>query len=125
MRRLGRKIELHLFSPVESVYHIELLTAVAHYYAEGVALDLGHTVNFGRPWIPKSECEYGLITRPYGYGAKLEADDANGDLAYLWLVPISEREREYKKTHGYEALESLFESRKVNVIDAERRSAVR
>lgn len=42
-------IELHLFSPTENEAHVELLTAIAHYHLTGDYLNLGHTVNFGRP----------------------------------------------------------------------------
>jgi hypothetical protein len=40
--------ELHLFSPVETEEHVELLTAIAHYHLTGDYLDLGHTA--GLQW---------------------------------------------------------------------------
>lgn len=62
-------LELHLFSPVQTDLHVELLTAIAHYHVTGEYLDLGHTVNFGRGWLPGSQC---LISLPYLDGPTLE-----------------------------------------------------
>lgn len=84
------RIELHLFSPVETTQHIELLTIVAHYHRTGASLGIGHTVNFGRPLLPMSACEYGLISLPYLDGPALEyLNTADGDVRFLWLVPIT------------------------------------
>lgn len=69
------RLELHLLCrPTGSVQSdlVELLTAVAHYHRTGAALGLGHTVNFGRPWLSGSRCTYGLISLPYFDGPWLE-----------------------------------------------------
>src|SRR5438034_4461732 len=66
------RLELHLFSPVEAAEHVELLTAIAHYHRTGAMLGVGHTVNFGRPWLPGSLCTHGLISLPYLDGPELE-----------------------------------------------------
>src|SRR5438874_259081 len=65
-------IEIHLLSPVRTEGHIELLTAIAHYHLTGSYLGVGHTVNFGRPWLPGSKCEHGLLSLPYLDGPSLE-----------------------------------------------------
>jgi hypothetical protein len=40
-----KRVELHVFSPVASAAHVELLTAVAHFHRTGSPLEMGHTVN--------------------------------------------------------------------------------
>jgi hypothetical protein len=85
-------IELHLFSPVQAEELVELLTVVAHFHITGARLGLGHTVNFGRPWLPGSRCSFGLISHPYLDGPSLEV--ARGpafrrEVRCLWLIPIT------------------------------------
>jgi len=118
-------VELHLFSISRCLEHVELLTAIAHYHLTGVYLDLGHTVNFGRPWMPGSKCDHGLISLPYLDGPSLEwAMIKERKTRFLWLVPITAKERSYKKQHGLEKLESLFEEKSLNYLDATRESVV-
>jgi len=118
-------IELHLFSPVETSAHVELLTVCSHYHQRGARLGLHHTVNFGRPWLPGSRCDYGLISLPYLDGPTLEQAEIGGrPVQCLWLVPITLHEREYKKKHGVEALESLFQRAKMQCADLDRASVV-
>jgi hypothetical protein len=118
-------LELHLFSPVQIESHIELLTVVAHYHLTGAYLDVGHTVYFGRPWLAKSKCDHGLISLPYLDGPKLEWLEQTGrKIRFLWLIPISADEVEYKKSHGLEALEARFEERKFDYLNSQRASVV-
>jgi hypothetical protein len=116
-------IELHLFSPVETVAHVELLTAISHYHLT-TRLDLGHTVNFGRPWLPGSKCEFGLVSLPLMDGPKLERLDGASGVRCYWLIPITSAEREFKVRNGVEALEDLFQKKKVLPTDPMRSSAV-
>ena len=120
-------VELHLFSPTRTDAHVELLTSIAHYHVHGQIIGLGHTVNFGRPWIPGSNCDYGLISRPYLDGPALEEfrSSAFENLVQcLWLLPITKAERDYKRVHGLEALEQKFEKLRVNYVDPKRPSIV-
>jgi hypothetical protein len=122
-----QRIELHLFSPVQSERHGELLTVVAHYHRTGAPLGLGHTVNFGRPWLPRSNCEHGLISLPYLDGPRLEEfhlQAGGGRVECLWLVPITRGERQFKIDHGLKALERRFEAAKFNYLDSLRASVV-
>jgi hypothetical protein len=41
----------------------------------------------------------------------------------VWLLPITKAEREFKVANGLEALESLFEERKLRYWDPHRPSA--
>ena len=118
-------LELHLFSPIESAEHVELLTVTAHFHRTGGRLALGHTVNFGRPWLESSECTYGLISLPYLDGPTLEVLRLNSKtVRFLWLVPVTQREVEFKKRHGQEALETRLEAAKFNCLDPKRSSVV-
>jgi hypothetical protein len=116
-------LELHLFSPRSAESHAELLTAIAHYHLTGAYLDLGHTVNFGRPWLPESKCDHGLISLPYLDGPNLEWFRCGEQkIRFLWLIPITPDETEYKKRNGLEALEARFESQAFNYVDPLRKS---
>ena len=113
-------IELHLFSPVQAEELVELLTVVAHYHRTGARLGSGHTVNFGRPWLPGSRCSFGLISRPYLDGPSLEVMHGRAsrhEVRCLWLIPITAREVEFKKQRGLQALEDLFQAANINYVD--------
>lgn len=119
------RLELHLFSPVEAAEHVELLTATAHFHRTSTRLGLGHTINFGRPWMRGSECTHGLISLPYLDGPELEVLGVGENVVrFLWLVPVTEREVEFKKKHGVEALERRFEQAKFDYVDPHRASVV-
>jgi len=91
----------------------------------GQALDLGHTVNFGRPWLNDSLCEYGLISLPYLDGPSLEnLKKGNMTIRCLWLIPITKSEVEFKKQYGLDLLEEQFEKTQFNYLDINRRSVV-
>jgi hypothetical protein len=124
-KRDSQPLELHLFAPVKNRELVELLTVVAYYHYTGASLGLGHTVNFGRPWLPGSRCVYGLITLPYLDGPDLEwliLDDRR--VQFLWIIPVTAEEVSYKKTQGMEALERLFESANFNYADPLRKSVI-
>lgn len=118
-------VELHLFSAAQDDSQVELLTVIAHYHRTGSRLNVDHTVNFGRPWVSGSSCEFGLLSLPYLDGPQLENLET-GDLAvrFLWLIPITLQEREYKKTNGIEALEERMEKAQFNYLDPRRKSTV-
>jgi len=120
------KIELHLFSPEECDDLIELLTIVAHYHRTGHKLGMGHTVNFGRPWYSNSKCNYGLLSIPYLDGPQLEWLHISNTSAvrFLWLVPVTKEEVEFKKRNGLEALENEFEKKTLDYVNPLRESVV-
>lgn len=120
-----RPLEIHLYSPRQHYEHAELLTVIAHYHRTGSRIDLGHTINFGRPWLPGSACTYGLISLPYLDGPDLErADLAQAKVRFYWLIPVTKEEVEFKKRRGIDELEQRFEAASLNYIDPERRSVV-
>jgi len=85
-------------------------------------LGLGHSVNFGKPWIGKSSCEYGLLSLPYLDGPELEHMSLSSGMVvdFLWLIPVTKPEIDFKKTRGLEALEKRFEECQLNYLDANR-----
>jgi hypothetical protein len=116
-------IELHLMSPIEADSHIELLTSIAHYHLTGAPLGVDHTVNFGRPWLPGSSCDHGLISLPYLYGPTLEWLKPNDrKIQFLWLIPITPSEARFKKANGVEALETRFEEQRFDYLSSHRAS---
>jgi hypothetical protein len=119
-------LEIHLFAPDQDDLHVELLTALAHYHRTGARVGLGDTVNFGRPWLPGSTCTHGLLSLPYLDGPTLEwLRFPNGKgVRFLWLVPITPEELEYKKKRGVDALEATFEKAELNYLDPRRPSVV-
>ena len=118
-------LELFIFAPTENDFIIKLLIAVADYHASGSHLGLGHTINFGCPWYYKSRCDHGLISLPYLDGTTLEwLKIENRTIRFLWLIPITVEEVEYKKKNGLDSLENIFESTSFNYIDPYRKSVV-
>jgi hypothetical protein len=119
-------LELHLLSPKTTDEVVELLTVVAHYHRTGAKLGLGHTVNFGRPWIRGSRCEYGLVSLPYLDGPAVEWCELSSakSIRCLWLIPITAAEVAFKKTHGLEALEQEFDRASLDYANVSRASVV-
>lgn len=119
---IGLSPELELFLLARTADHdrdalVELLAAVAR----GPRRALGDTIDFGRPWLPDSRCDHGLISLPYTEGPDFERA---GTTRVLWLLPITWAECSYKRQSGLEALESLFESSGFDYVDPLRDSVV-
>lgn len=118
-------LECVLLSPVPDESQVELLTVITWYHTTTARLGLGHTVNFGRAWMPDSDCTYGLLSLPYLHGPSLEHfDHVTGRTRVLWLIPITSEERAFKVQHGLEALESRFESSGFDYSNPHRASVV-
>jgi hypothetical protein len=120
-------IEIHLFSEIQDGSLVELLTVIAHYHRTGKRLGLAHSVNFGRPWLPGSECSFGILSLPYLDGPNLELLKIHGaskPVRCLWLVPVTSAEVEYARLHGMEALEQKLEASGFNYLAPRRASVV-
>jgi hypothetical protein len=118
-------VEIYLLSTVPDDTQVEILTAIAHYHRTGARLDGGHTVNFGRPWVPGSACEYGLLSVPYLDGPKLEHLQTTAfSVRVLWLIPMTRAERDFKKQNGLEQLEERWESAQFDYSDPYRPSVI-
>jgi hypothetical protein len=116
-------IELHILSNKKDATLVELLTVTASFHRNSTNLGLHHTVNFGRPWQDDSRCNYGFISLPYLSGEALELFNfKDGHLHNLWLLPITESERNYKIENGWDALEQQFEECGFDYINPQRPS---
>jgi len=115
-----------MFSKVQASGIVELLTVTAHYHRTGHPLDLGHTVDFGRPWMPGSSCDHALLSLPYLDGPDLENCEVmeRESVRFLWLIPITPQELKYKQRLGLEALEEVFERSRFDYSDPTRASVV-
>ena len=103
---------------------VELL-AMTVFYNRGGRLGLGHTLPIGEPWLPGSRCDHLLVCLPYPFGPGLQTSHI-GDrhVEFLWLLPISEAERDLKVSSGLEALESRFEETGLQYWQVDRASVV-
>lgn len=120
------RIEIHLLTRSTAAVDssiVEMLTAVAHYHRTGRPLNVGHSVNFGRPWVAGSSCSYGLLSLPYLDGPDLEWL-SKPEVRFLWLIPITGAEVQFKKDYGLEALEHKFEEEQFDYLDPLRSSVV-
>lgn len=118
-------IELHMFSPRQSDQIVELLVVTAHFHRTGAQLDVGHSVNFGRPWLDQSKCDHGLVSLPYLDGPDLETLALQTKaVKFYWLLPITPSEVQFKKSHGLEALEEEFDLSGFDYLNPSRPSLV-
>ena len=111
-------LELHIFAPSANDDIVEILVATAHYHRNSKQLGLGHSVNFGKPWWIGSQCSYGLISLPYLDGPMLELLENNDNkVQFLWLIPVTKSEIEFKKISGLEALEKKFDLGQIDYLN--------
>jgi hypothetical protein len=118
--------EFFLLSPEENPLHVELLAMVANLHADDrYRLNVGSTINIGRPWMEGSTADHLLVSLPYPYGPALEQCElGERHVRYLWLVPITATEANLVRQQGLEVLERLLEQSNVNVMSPKRRSLV-
>ncbi|MDO9455981.1 suppressor of fused domain protein [Nocardioides sp.] len=119
-----RGTEFILCTATDDMRAVELL-AMTVFYNEGGKLGTGHVLPISEPWLPRSRCDRLLVSLPYPYGPDLQTCHV-GDLHvdFLWLIPITEAERDYRNSAGLEALETRFDEVQLAYWDATRASAV-
>jgi hypothetical protein len=123
----GHGLEFCLAVNQKSERQVVLLSMLAHYHAgyRSHYLDLGHTVPIGEPWSVGSVLNHELIALPYSLGTEFEHYEwGSGHGRILEVIPISERERDYKVKHGLEALESRFEKASIDFTNPLRKSVI-
>ena len=119
------KIELVVYAPKSDTSLVELLTYCASYHKNKLPLNIHHTVNIGQPWLDNSKCDHAFISLPYLDGEELKLFSFEGHEIYCyWLIPITEKERDYKMENGCEALEQLFEEGQLDYLNPNRSSLV-
>lgn len=103
------QLEFIIAAPAQDLRHVEQLFMTAWYHGKH-HLGVGHTFPMGEPWLPGSNCDHFLVSRPYPFGPDLEICDLpESHVHALWLLPITAAEREFKMKSGLEALEQKFE----------------
>jgi hypothetical protein len=116
------RIEFVLASDGESARHVELVTMTAYYHTKH-QLGVGHTLPIGESWLQESACNHLLVSVPYPWGPDLEELDFSGELIrFLWLLPITEAEKNLRLAYGLEALEQRFDDAAIRYWDPERQS---
>ncbi len=103
------RLEFFLLVPGQTPRAVELLAMVAHRHTSD-PLGKWHTLPIGEPWVDGATCDVFFISPPYTFGPDLEiCDSGDVHIHILWLLPITQSEREFGKEHGVDALESAFE----------------
>jgi hypothetical protein len=122
--RDDRRLEFLIAAPEQDLRHVELATMTAWYHSRH-GLGTGHTLPIGEPWLRGSSCESFLVSLPYPFGPDLEiCHFPGGHIHFLWLLPITAAEREFKMKEGVEALEQRFESSALEYWVPDRASVV-
>jgi hypothetical protein len=66
-----------------------------------------------------------MLSVPYLFPPEFSSCDTAGPIIkFLWLLPVHASEVAYRHAHGIEALESLLEQQRINVLDECRAPAV-
>ncbi|WP_157740242.1 suppressor of fused domain protein [Micromonospora auratinigra] len=124
----GHGLEFFLAAPRDDWQNLESITMNAYYHCgpPRQRLDVGHTVPIGRPWLDDSSCDHYLVSPPYPFGPDFELCEwgTGAHARILWLLPITKAEKDFRRTHGLEALESLLEEHMIDPVDPGRASVV-
>jgi hypothetical protein len=118
-------LEFFLFSRSACHDNVELLSLVAYMHRDpNHHLNVGHTMNLGRPWQDYSHCDRLLVSLPYITGGEFEFVyiDANIHARFLWIIPITAEEESFCHREGLEALEARFEEVGMDFTDPKRES---
>lgn len=120
------RLEVFVLSRPVDIWRFDVgfaLAALAHFHRTGARVSMGHTVNLGLPIVRGATCDHALLSLPYLDGPDLEWCAAPR-VRHLWLIPITQAEREFKIANGLEALEERFEAARVDYLDWGRPSIV-
>ncbi|MEU4040138.1 suppressor of fused domain protein [Streptomyces collinus] len=119
----GHGLEFVMTTHVRDQRFIELMAMIAYYHCGGHRLDLEHSMPIGEPWVPGSSCDHVLISLPYLHGPDLEhCPLPQGHARILWALPVTTAEIEFRRRHGHEALEQLFDAAQLIPTDPFRAS---
>ncbi|MFE0513676.1 suppressor of fused domain protein [Streptomyces sp. NPDC058964] len=106
----GHGLEFVMTARARDQRFIDLMGMIAYYHRGGHRLGLEHSMPIGEPWVPGSTCDHLLISLPYLHGPDLEhCPLPKGHARILWCLPVTATEIEYRRSHGHEALEQLFD----------------
>ena len=123
MEKDGHGLEFVMTTHVRDQRFIELMAMIAYYHCGGHQLDLEHSMPIGDPWVPGSTCDHLLISLPCLHGPDLEHCAVPGGHARIvWTLPVTTAEIEFRRRHGHEALEQLFDEAEIIPTDPFRAS---
>ena len=117
-------IESTIITDQPNLRQIQLLT-MNHVYHRDENLMVGSTYAIGEPWVEGSNCTHMLVSLPYPYGLDFElCAIGDGHLHIYWLLPITEKEHDYKVQNGADALEEVFETKGLECWKTKRKSVI-
>lgn len=117
-------LEFFICSASPSPLMVEIITMIG-YYHHTRTLGLHHTLPVGHAWSGESSCDHLLVSKPYPLGPELEVCERDGfHMHFLWLLPITKAEREFKAAQGIEPLEQLFDKHRIQYWNPSRQSVV-
>jgi hypothetical protein len=120
-RKDDNLIEVFVFSPRQDEDQVELITVKASYHRNKLPLNIHHTMNIGRSWLGNTKLDHLFISLPYLEGPELELFQYdNKEIHCYWMIPITEKERDYRIDNGCEALEQLFEDKQLDYLNPDR-----
>ncbi|MFF7459258.1 suppressor of fused domain protein [Kitasatospora sp. NPDC008115] len=121
----GQDVEFVITAHVRDRRFVELLAVIARHHRGGHRLGPEHSLPLGEPWVPGSACDHLLISLPYLYGPGLEhCPLPEGHARLLWALPVTAAEIGYRRRHGHDALERLFDEAAIVPTDPFRASVV-
>ncbi|MET8639079.1 suppressor of fused domain protein [Streptomyces sp. NPDC004680] len=123
MNKHGHGLEFLMTAGARDQRFIELMAMIAFYHCGRHQLDLKHSMPIGEPWVPGSTCDHLLVTLPYLHGPDLEhCPLPEGHARIVWTLPVTTAEIEFRRRHGHEALEQLFDKAEIIPTDPFRAS---
>jgi Suppressor of fused protein (SUFU) len=118
------RLEFLICAPSARRRLVGFLAMTAHYHKVS-RLGLGHTYPIGEPWDEGSNLDHILVSLPYTFGPSLEVCDlGSAPVHILWLLPITDDERQFKIKHGVEALEAKFDEVQLEHWNSQRTSVI-
>jgi Suppressor of fused protein (SUFU) len=128
LAREGVGHEFVIRAPQQERLMAEVLAMVVWYALTGDHDGVfdGHTLNIGAPWIEGSHATSLYVNKPYFVSHEFEFMRFGDKLTvhFLWLVPITPEERDWRHEHGQEAFERRLETERIDPTDPHRPSVV-
>lgn len=72
----------------------------------------------------QSDMKHILLTTPFLWDDLQPLDDEKNHVTWLMAIPISDKELKYAQKYGSDALEDIFERKKIDVFDLDRKSTI-
>lgn len=118
--------EFMIISPSASLGHVKTLVEVVEKNTTpGFQFRIGDVIELERPWLSDSQCDRLLVCRPYLVYPEFEIlHIGENRVQFTWLLPITQQEAKFLDAEGLEALESRFQSVRLQPLDVNRVSVV-